>query len=330
MSGTDTARCAEAPGRDAEVGMTREHEILVGVDGSAASLHALDWALAEARTHGLGLRVVVAYSLPSFTAASLDGGYAALDDETIRAGAQAVLDEAVAHLRDPGVPVHGRVVTGDAAGVLVEESRHVELAVVGTRGRGGFADRLLGTVSSALPAHGWCPTVVVPLRGEDGQPLGDGGAAEVRPVRRIVVGVDGSPPAERALRAAIREATAWDAELFAVSGVPIASMTGALAWLPSAVDHEQVLKDIAEGLDVVVDRAVAEHPGAQVHRRVLDGTGAELLTEFSSATDLVVVGSRGRGGFAGLLLGSTSQAVLHHARCPVMVVTTRGTDPAVG
>ena len=304
--------------------MTREQEILVGVDGSSASLHALDWAVVEARARGLGLRLVVAYSLPSFTAASLDGGYAALDDETIRAGAQAVLDEAFAHVRQAGVPVHGRVVTGDAAGVLVEESRHVVLAVVGTRGRGGFADRLLGTVSSALPAHAWCPTVVVPLRGADGHPLPDGETAEVRPVRRIVVGVDGSPPAERALRAAIREAEAWDAELFAVSGVPLASMTGALAWLPSAVDHEQVLKDIAEGLDVVVDRAVLEHPGARVQRRVLDGTGAELLTEFSAATDLVVVGSRGRGGFAGLLLGSTSQAVLHHARCPVMVVTARG------
>lgn len=306
--------------------MTREHEVLVGVDGSAAGLHALDWAAAEARVRGLGLRLVVAYALPSFTAASLDGGYAALDDATIRAGAQAVLDEALAHLRDPGVPLSARVVTGDAAGVLVEESTHVELAVVGTRGRGGFADRLLGTVSSALPAHARCPTVVVPLRGADGRPLADDERAELRPVRRIVVGVDGSPAAERALRAAIRESLAWGAELYAVSGVPIASMTGALAWLPSAVDHEQVLRDVAEGLDVVVDRALADHPGATVQRHVLDGTGAELLTEFSDATDLVVVGSRGRGGFAGLLLGSTSQAVLHHARCPVMVVTTRGDD----
>lgn len=310
--------------------MTREHEILVGIDGSTASRHALDWAAAEARTRGLGLRVLVAYALPSFTAASLDGGYAALDDATIRAGAQAVLDEALQGLGDPGVPVHGRVVTGDAAAALVEESRRVELAVVGTRGRGGFADRLLGTVSSALPAHAWCPTVVVPLRGPDGHPLDDGQVPPLRPVRRIVVGVDGSRPAEHALRAAIREAGAWGAELFAVSGVPIASMTGALAWLPSAVDHEQVLRDVAEGLDVVVDRALAEHPGVEVQRRVLDGTGAELLTEFSDATDLVVVGSRGRGGFAGLLLGSTSQAVLHHARCPVMVVTARSDEDPAG
>ncbi|QGQ20246.1 universal stress protein [Cellulomonas sp. JZ18] len=302
--------------------MTREHGILVGVDGSAASLHALDWATQEARVRGRGLHLVVAYALPSFTAASLDGGYAALDDDTIRAGAQSVLEEAMLQVERAGVPAEGRVVTGDAAAVLVETSRTSDLAVVGTRGRGGFADRLLGTVSSALPAHARCPTVVVPLRDAEGHPV-DGDPPAVRPVRRIVVGVDGSPPAEAALRLAIREAQVWDAELFAVSGVPVGAMTGMLAWLPSAVDHEQVLRDVAEGLDVVVDRALAGHEGVQVKRHVLDGTGAELLTEFSAATDLIVVGSRGRGGFAGLLLGSTSQAVLHHARCPVMVVTSR-------
>ncbi|WP_136518590.1 MULTISPECIES: universal stress protein [Cellulomonas] len=305
--------------------MTREHGILVGVDGSVASLHALDWATHEARTRGCGLRLVVAYALPSFTAASLDGGYAALDDDTIRAGAQSVLDEAMLQVERAGVPAEGRVVTGDAAAVLVDASRSVELAVVGTRGRGGFADRLLGTVSSALPAHSWCPTVVVPLRDAEGHPV-DSDPPPVHPVRRIVVGVDGSPSAEAALRLAIHEAKVWEAELIAVSGVPVHAMTGVLAWLPSAVDHEQVLRDVAEGLDVVVDRALGGRSDVQVKRHVLDGTGAELLTEFSAATDLIVVGSRGRGGFAGLLLGSTSQAVLHHTRCPVMVVTARGAE----
>src|SRR5665647_1342281 len=112
----------------------------------------------------------------------------------------------------------------------------------------------------------------------------------------------------------------------AVAGVPIGTGTSYLAWLPAAVDHESVLHDVAEGLDVVVDRALTGHPDLQVRRHVLDGTGAQLLTEFSSAVDLIVVGSRGRGGFAGLLLGSTSQAVLHHSTCPVMVVTTKARD----
>ncbi|GCD18827.1 universal stress protein [Cellulomonas algicola] len=303
--------------------MVRDDVVLVGLDGSAASLHALDWAAAEAAVRGWGLHLVCAYSLPSFTAASLDGGYAALDDTAIQQGAKAVLAEASARVSASGVPVTATVQTGDAAGVLVDMSHRVRLAVVGTRGRGGFADRLLGTVSSALPAHAYCPTVVVPLR-EGGRALADDAALPaVKPVRRIVVGVDGSPQAERALSYAITEAAAWGAEVHAVAGVPASSLSGVLAWLPDTVDHDQVLRDVAEGLNVVVDRALLEHPEVVVRRHALDGGGAELLTEFSVATDLIVVGSRGRGGFAGLLLGSTSQAVLHHSDCPVMVVTNR-------
>lgn len=299
--------------------MSNDDVVLVGVDGSPASLHAADWAAEHARRHGYGMHLVCSYAVPSFTAAALDGGYAALDDTAIADGARAVLDEATERVRPTGVRVTSAVATGDAAAVLVDLSRGAATVVVGTRGRGGFAERLLGTVSSALPAHAHCPTVVVPLhaRGEDER------AAEPPRVRRIVVGVDGSPAAEVALEHAIREAETWGAELTAVAGVPVGTGAGILAWLPAAVDHDAILRDAAEGLDVVVDRAVAKHPGVQVRRHVLDGTGAALLTEFSTAVDLVVVGSRGRGGFAGLLLGSTSQAVLHHAACPVMVVTRR-------
>ena len=288
--------------------MTRSAEILVGVDGSAASLHALDWAAQEAGVHGLGLRIVCGYSLPSFAAASLDGGYAALDDSAIRAGAEAVVADAVAHVAGIGVPVTSHVMIGDAAAVLIDESARAQLAVVGTRGGGGFAERLLGTVSSALPAHAKCPTIVVPPRRKAKGTPPQLEPLVVRPVHRVVVGVDGSP----------------QAELVAVTGVPVTSSTGALAWLPDAVDHDQVLQDVASALDVLIDRVAADEPGAPtVKRTVLDGTGAQLLTEASGTTDLLVVGSRGRGGFAGLLLGSTSQAVLHHAQCPVVVITQR-------
>jgi nucleotide-binding universal stress UspA family protein len=322
--------------------MTRSEVVLVGVDGSAASLHALDWATAYAHRVGWALHIVCSYSLPSFTAASLDGGYAALDDTTIQEGAKSVLAEAEARVADAGVRATTEVATGDAAGVLVELSGDYGLAVVGTRGRGGFTERLLGTVSSALPAHARCPVVVVPLRAEanrgvswnvPGSASGTdaetsttaSGAGEIREVRRIVVGVDGSPQAERALQHAILQANAWGAELTAVTGVPVGN-SGMLAWLPSNIDREQVLADIGAGMDVLVDKYEAQNPGLRIRRIVLDGTGAELLTEFSTASDLVVLGSRGRGGFRGLLLGSTSQAVLHHAACPVLVVNKHCTD----
>ena len=281
--------------------MTDDKVVLVGVDGSPESFGAVDWAVARAALKGWRVHLLCAYSLPSFTTASLDGGYAVLDDTAIRSGAQAVLDEAVARARDKDVRVTSSLETGDPAGVLVDLSRQSVLTVVGTRGGGGFADRLLGTVSSALPAHSHCPTVVVPRHTE---------GAEFTPVRRIVVGVDGSSSARKALAWAVEEAEAWDAEVTAIAAVPMATGAGVLAWLPATVDREQVLADVRSGLD----RAIAE---------ALDGNAAELLAEFSTAVDLVVVGSRGRGGFSGLLLGSTSQGVLSHASCPVLVVPDR-------
>lgn len=309
--------------------MSHDQVVVAGVDGSAPSLHALDWAALEAHARGWGLEVVCSYSLPSFAAATLDGGYAAVDEDAIHAGAQAVVDEALARVADFGVPVKGQLVTGDAAAALVERSKTAGLMVVGTRGHGGFADRLLGSVSATLPAHAHCPTVVVPLRTAVHASESADAPADLVPVsevRRIVVGVDGSPASEVALARAVSEAVAWDAQLTVVAGVPVAAGAGILAWLPADADHDSILADVSAGLDVVVDQAVAGHPGLAVSKVVLDGTGAELLTEFSSAVDLVVVGSRGRGGFAGLLLGSTSQAVLHHSACPVMVVTVRTGD----
>ncbi|GAA4836152.1 universal stress protein [Luteimicrobium xylanilyticum] len=305
--------------------MTRAKSVLVGVDGSAPSLHALDWATMFAADAGLSLHLVCSYYLPTLTSASLDGGYVPIDDDAVQAGAKAVLDEAVARVKPHGVPVSASLAAGDATGVLVDLSEEHELAVVGTRGRGGFAGRLLGTVSSALPAHARCATVVVPLRTPDGERVPE--TAEqlpaVRLPERVIAGVDGSPTSEAALRHAADLAQLWNCELVAVAGVPIASGAGVLAWLPASVDHEQVLADATANLDRVIERLVEQRPGLDVRRIVLDGTGAELLVEFSQAADVIVVGSRGRGGFSGMLLGSTSQAVLHHAQCPVMVVTKR-------
>ncbi len=307
--------------------MEREPTILVGIDGSAPSLGALDWALAHAKRSGLGLHLVCSYSLPTFAAGAIDGGYATLDDTAMREGAQAALDEAIERCSDSGVSVTSSLETGDAAGVLVDLSAQVQLAVVGTRGRGGFAERILGTVSSALPAHAHCPTVVVPHRVEPGSE-DDQPEAPLHPIKRIVVGVDGSDSAKVALNAAIDEAERWGAELTAVVGVPMGAGAGLLGWLPTGVDRETLLADVKSGLDVTVDRASHDRD-VTVRRHALDGTGAALLSEFSTAVDLVVVGSRGRGGFTGMLLGSTSQTVLHHSACPVMVVPTRSTgDPS--
>ena len=117
--------------------MAEDKVVLVGVDGSPESLGAVDWAVARAARSGWRVHILCAYSLPSFTTASLDGGYAALDDTAIRSGAQAVVDEAVTRAQDKGVPVTSSLETGDPAGVLVDLSDEATLAVVGTRGGGG-------------------------------------------------------------------------------------------------------------------------------------------------------------------------------------------------
>ncbi|MDO5700420.1 MAG: universal stress protein [Bowdeniella nasicola] len=295
--------------------MTHEPVVLVGVDGSPAALGAVDWAAAHAKRLGWRLHIVCAYALPSFPATSIDGGYAALDDTQIHNGAQQVLQEATARAETDGLEVTSALETGDPTAVLVELSKQAGIAVIGSHKGSGFTDRLLGAVSSALPAHSHCPVVVVPLREE--------GRGALVPVRRIVAGVDGSDSARGALVQAVREASLWDAELTAIAAVAIASAAGALAWMPATVDRDRILTDVREGLDAAIASATEEFPNVKVRRHALDGNAAALLAEFSTAVDLVVVGTRGRGGFAGLMLGSTSQALLQHSACPVMVVPSR-------
>ena len=145
------------------------------------------------------------------------------------------------------------------------------------------------------------------------------------PVERIVVGSDGSEGATSALKRAVDEAELWDARLTAVAAVPMATGTTMMAWLPANIDRDKLLKDVKEGLDSAVDAAL-DGRQRKVARHALDGSPSSLLIEFSTAVDLVVVGTRGRGGFAGILLGSTSQTVIAHSTCPVMVVPSAHHD----
>lgn len=298
--------------------MTREPVVLVGVDGSDASFGAIDWAVNEAAQLGWGVRLVCAYSLPAFSATSMDGGYGVMDESQLVAGSESIMVQAVQRA-GTAVPVTSEVVAGDPTHVLAEMSKTASMVVIGKHKGIGIANRLLGAVSASLPPLAHCSTVVVPFRGAD---------APLRmPVKRIVVGVDNSDAAKGSLRRAIREASIWGAELTAFSAVTIIQGAGAFAFMPPSADHDEILASVREGLDVTVAQAL-EDSGSDiaVRRHALDGSAAALLTEFSTAVDLVVVGTRGRGGFAGLLLGSTSQAVMSHASCPVMVVPSRVRD----
>ena len=253
--------------------MSSTEVILVGVDGSKESLAAVTWAADRGARTGARIHCLCTYALASYSAAALDGGYAVLDDEALKAGAEQVVEEAKAVARERGAAhVSGSTEPGDPAGVLIDFSAEVDMIVVGSRGGGGFADRLLGTVSSALPAHAKCPVVVVP-RHTSGK--------KFTPIERIVVGIDGTDQPSCALKRAISETDLWGARLTAVSAVPIAAGPSVMAWTPTGIDHSALLAQVRQGMDASVDAAL---DGRNVHvsRHALDGSAASLLIEFST------------------------------------------------
>ncbi|CAM3764861.1 universal stress protein [Isoptericola cucumis] len=305
--------------------------ILVGVDGSAESDHALDWAAAYAKRTAAALHVVSSYTLPGFfLPLDEEGRRIVPDDVRVRTHVERTVAQAAERAARAGVEATTEVATGDPTGVLVERSGDHALAVVGARGHGGFAERLLGTVSATLPAYARCPTVVVPFReGHGGAPEaasdarpGDGPTADtVRRFGRVVVGVDGSPGSDAAMAEGAAQARALAAELLVVHALAADRWTH-LPWTPVPPDREALLAAAGDELASRVAPVRASAPELSITARAMDGGAPRALAELSESADLVVVGSRGRGGFRGLLLGSTSQAVLRSAHCPVLVVGT--------
>jgi nucleotide-binding universal stress UspA family protein len=287
----------------------------------------LVWAAREAERRRRPLHIVTAYSVPIFAASGLDGGYATVDDSVIREGAEAILAQAVNKVSGYLIDVDASVENGDASGVLLEMSETAELLVFGTRGRGGFVGRLLGSVSSALPAHAKCPTVTVPLicsdrlgeTTDDKHVLAERAKAGHLPVENVVVvGVDGSEQARVAVLEAAEQAERLSAPLRVVCAVP--QYSGSLAWVPAPMDREALFADIRTQLDAGTAWIRSHFPHLTVESQLVDGSPVDILVEASRHVELVVVGTRGRGGFTGMLLGSTSDGILHHAKGPVMVV----------
>jgi nucleotide-binding universal stress UspA family protein len=143
----------------------------------------------------------------------------------------------------------------------------------------------------------------------------------------IVVGVDGSDPSKEALRWALEEARLRRSSLRAVNAW-LYPQIGGRGYIPSELlDPELLRKTAQERLDGLVDEVVGESPGVELERVVREGPAAQVLVEAAEQAELLVVGSRGHGGFAGLLLGSVSQQCAHHAPCPVVIVRGRGYAP---
>ena len=294
--------------------MINDKAILVGVDGSHASYKATWWAANYAKHAGLTLQIVCAYSLPSYAAVSFDATYTAMgDDNAAHSDAQEILSKAKAIADEQGVEATTLIVTGDPASVFVELSRNYNLIVIGNRGKGGLAERLLGTTSSSLPAYAYCPIVVVPYTDDDGNLMHLNNT-----ITKVAVGSDESKWGLKALEIAAAFADSWGAELDVISAVP--NMKGS--------EDEGVMASFQEDLDVRIKPLEAAYPNLKINKQIVSGPAAGALTKASYDHDVVVVGSRGRGGFTGLLLGSTSQGLLQHAVGPVYVVPRKYVEAA--
>ncbi|GAA2433810.1 universal stress protein [Streptomyces macrosporus] len=288
--------------------------VVVGVDGSRSSLDAVAVAAREARLRGVGLRVVHAFLWPAVHV-PLGPSPLGPPDGGLRAMAERLVADAVEHARtaEPGIEVDGEIVAGEPLTVLEGRSRGAALVVVGSRGLGGFTGLLLGSTAVHLSAHGRCPVLVVRGRAE--------------PTGPILLGVDGSPAGEAAVGFAFAEASLRGVDLVALHTWN--NWTGPATGGPGdplpLVYDENMLRDEEERVAAeALSGWQAKHPDVTVHRRLVQGRTRQALIEASGEARLLVVGARGRGGFSGLLLGSVSQAVLHHAHCPVAVVRNPG------
>lgn len=285
--------------------------VVVGVDGSDDSLAAADLAASEAARRSLPLELIYAFA-PAFLARPSSvppdippvAPAPPLPDDELRRHAEEALHSTAQRVRanHPDLPVVTRLRDGYPAGVLTDASRQAALLVVGHRGRGGFAGLLAGSVGVQLASHAACPVII-----------NRGRSIEEHPV---VVGVDGSEGAQRAAAFAIEAAAAYGAPLVAMYVWPWEE-----GWAPEQVQAGSPPPEMPDAPREALRDLAGKHPQVTVHPEVHTQVAAhEALVGASAAARLVVVGSRGRGGFRGLLLGSVSQALIHHAQCPVAVV----------
>jgi nucleotide-binding universal stress UspA family protein len=284
--------------------------VVVGVDGSPSSLEAVDFAAREALLRDGELHVVHAFTWPAMHPPRGPSRLGPAEG-TLRAQALDIVAEAVQRARTaaPEVEVVHRLISGEPLSVLAAESRSAALVVVGSRGLGGFGGLLLGSVAVHLGAHADSPVLVV-----RGRPDAAG---------HVLLGADGSPAGEAAVGFAVAEASLRGADLVALHAWS--------TWTGPAVDSPGDQIPLVFDVDMLRDteeRVLAEaltgwrerYPDVTVHHRLVQARTRQALIEASGDAQLLVVGARGRGGFSGLLLGSVSQAVLHHAHCPVAVV----------
>lgn len=283
--------------------------IVVGIDGSDSALEAARWAADEAARKRASLRLVSVVHVPVAGSYVGDVGLGFDMTEDLRAESQRMLEQARSALveQQPELNVATTVLVGPAIPSLVEESSVAGLMVVGSRGLGGFRGMLVGSTAVALASRGRCPVAVI---------RGSGGRSGP-----VVVGVDGSATSDAAVELAFEEASVRGAELVAVhTWLEQGSDAARTAAVESAIGGDAAS---TRGMRALAERLAGwaeKYPDVTVVRRVVSGRPIVNLLAAAADAQLLLVGSRGRGAFAGVVLGSTSQALVYHAPCPLIVV----------
>ncbi|MFB7667343.1 universal stress protein [Kitasatospora sp. NPDC056138] len=277
--------------------------IVAGVDGSPQATAAAEWAAQEAERRGCALHLVHAVNTGTVT---LSPRASEAVTDLILKNAKDVLEEATGKLAaaHPGLRLTGDVVPRDAALAVLTAAEHAELAVVGSRGHGGFASLLLGSVSLRISAHCSCPTVVVRQTSSAGD--------------HILVAIRDERDGE-ALRFGLREADTFGLPVRAVHvwSPVVADVAHAAPMIDElgeeAHQHEQLLRHTC-------DPVQEDYPDIPVRTESLTGATAGTLVEASRDAALLVIARHQPAPHFGLRLGTAVHAVLHHAHCPVAVV----------
>ena len=295
--------------------MTQEDIVVVAVDGSPASHNAVRWAANTANKRGIPLRLASSYTMPQFLYAEGMVPPQELFDD-LQSETMEKIDEAraVAHEVAPELKIGHTIAEGSPIDMLLDMSRDVTMIVMGSRGLGGLSGMVMGSVSAAVVSHASCPVVVV---------REDNTVDESTKYGPVVIGVDGSDVSAKATEIAFAEADARGAELVAVHTWMDMQVQASLAGLSAAQQQwEEVEREQIDMLTERLQPMTDKYPNVEVRKVITRDRPVRALVESSEGAQLLVVGSHGRGGFKGMLLGSTSRALLQSAPCTIMVVPT--------